>query len=118
MRGAIDEDEVLVACEVEVLEVGEELEDDVLVVRGVLELVREEENEEDEGPLDTALELELDELEEDVVVVLDDFGRVAMYPAATITISIMTTITTVCTLVTADLDPTGIIVARSPSHII
>jgi hypothetical protein len=77
------------------LDVGEALEDEVLVVKGVLELAMEDEDEEDEGPLDTALELEeLDELEEEVVVLVD-FGRVAMYPAAIITTSIMTTITTV-----------------------
>ena len=76
----------------------------------------EEVDEEDEGLLDITLELE--ELEEDAVLVLDDFGRVTMYPAATNTITIMTTITTVWTLVMADFDPTGIIISRSPPHVI
>ena len=93
MRGAIEEDEVLVACEVEV-EVGDVLEDELVLVTGVLELELEEEDK-DEETLDTTLVLELDELEEDVVVVLVDFGRVAMYPAAIITTSMTTTITTV-----------------------
>ena len=58
MRGAIEEDEVLVVCEVELLEVGDALEDGVGLVTGVLELAMEEVDEEDEGLLDITLELE------------------------------------------------------------
>ena len=115
--GAEDE-EVEVACEVEVLDVGMIVEDEELVLDGVLELTLDEE--EDAAVLDEGVELtELVELEEEAVLeVVDLLGRVAMYPAATTPTIRITRITIVCTRVIAARDPSMTIFPRSPSHII
>jgi hypothetical protein len=115
---AAEDEDVVVAWEVEVLEVGAVVGEEELVLE-VLELTLDDE--EDGELLDERVELvELDELEDEAVLEVVDLllGRVAMYPAAITPMSRITTITIVCTRVMATLDPSITMFPRSPSHVI